>query len=194
MPRNSGNRVKVLTIVLAALVAACSTSGDSANKAASPAETRNQLEARAHSGNVDAQFLLGFELCCGQGDARGQKDIPRATTWLCRAATQGDPRARFHLGRIYADGLDDVSVTAKLMRQLGAGSEGKGAKPRLAAMWFDLAMASGHPEAARHRLMLTKSLTREDVMAVEKMRARWREQPCEWRAVHAAASGLPKTQ
>ena len=185
MPRLSGNWIRILILVCATAIAGCTSSRDGAETPPRSDEQRHQLEARAQSGERDAQFLLGYELCCGGGDARGRKDIPRATTWLCRAAAQDDPRARFHLGRIYARGLDDVSVTAKVMRSIGASRQGRGASPRLAAVWFDLAMASGHPEAARHRLMLNKSLTPEDIVAIEQMRTRWRELPCEWNAIHA---------
>ncbi len=183
MPRLSGNWLRILGIISAMVVAGCSSpSRDTTETPPRTAKERQQLEARAQSGERNAQFLLGYELCCGTS----RRDIPRATTWLCRAAAQGEPRARFHLGQIYSRGLDDVSVTAKVMRSLGTSGGGKNARPRLAAVWFDLAMASGHPDAARHRLMLNKSLTPEDIVAIEKMRAQWRSLPCEWNAVFAA--------
>lgn len=182
MPRLSGNWPRILIVICATAIAGCSASRDAAETPPRTDEQRRQVEARAQAGEMDAQFLLGYELCCGGS----RKDIPRATTWLCRAAAQGEPRPRFHLGRIYARGLDDVSVTAKMMRSLGASAKGRDARPLLAAVWFDLAMATGHPDAARHRLMLNKSLTPEDIVAIEKMRNGWRALPCEWNVVYAA--------
>lgn len=185
MPRLSGNWPRILIVTCAMAVAGCSASPDAAESPPRTDKERQRLEARAQEGEMNAQFLLGYELCCGGS----RKNIPRATTWLCRAAAQGEPRSRFHLGRIYAQGLDDVSVTAKVMRSLGASGKGSDARPLLSAVWFDLAMASGHPDAARHRLMLNKSLTPEDIVTIEKMRRNWRSLPCEWNVVYAAPRG-----
>lgn len=164
--------------VAAVVLAAC---GGGAPPPVAPAGP--DLATRAASGEVEAQYLLGVEICCGSGNARGRRDTAESTAWLCRAARQGEPRAQYRLGVIYAAGLDESGIGSKIF---GAGSSRS--KPRLAAMWFDLAMAAGHGEAASRRLALGRRLSAEDHLAVEKMRARWREAPCDWQAVYGAAA------
>lgn len=167
------------------MLGGCSASKDTASAAKPPtaAEQKKARRALAESGDREAQFLLGFELCCGDGGEDGRRNLPEATVWLCQAAHQGEPRARFRLGQIYARDLDDSSLTAKMKRSLGFGASDR-ARPRLAAMWYDLAMAGGHDAAAHNRLVLNKSMTAEDQRAVERMRANWREMPCRWRDVY----------
>ena len=173
-------------LTLALFIGACSSSDDKP-KPKSAAELRQETITQAMAGDADAQYQLGHDLCCGQGDADGKKDIALATQWLCRAAHQNNPRAQYRLGMIYAGNLVEGGLTARLMRQV-ISSSGPKPHPRLAAMWFDLAMASGHEEAAKRRIILTKKMEAADHLAVEKMRAQWRNAPCEWQKVHGIPS------
>lgn len=169
-------------LILALILGACGSSGEKP-KPKSTAELRQEMINQAMAGDADAQYRLGYDLCCGQGDAGGKYDIALATQWLCRAAHQNNPRAQYRLGIIYAGNLVEDGLTARLMRQV-VSSSGPKPQPRLAAMWFDLAMASGHEEAAKRRIILTKKMEKTDHLAVEKMRAKWRNAPCEWQTVH----------
>ena len=49
-----------------------------------------------------------------------------------------------------------------------------------------LVLISEHIAPALERLALGKNLSVQDHLAVEKMRADWRNAPCEWSAVHAS--------
>ena len=169
---------------LAGLLPALAACGSSATPSASPADQRRDLMAKANAGDAEAQFLVGFDLCCGDGGEQGRRNVAQATVWLCRAAHQGEPRAQYNLGMIYAAGLADNDLGSRLMRKIGSGAGP--AKPRLAAMWLDLAMAGGHRDAPARRLALGKNLTAQDHLAVETMRVAWRDAPCEWAAVHAS--------
>ena len=168
----------------AGLLLALAACGSGATPSPSRAEQRRDLITQANVGNAEAQFLVGFDLCCGDGGEQGRRDVPQATVWLCRAAHQGEPRAQYNLGMIYAAGLADNDLGSRLMRKIGSGAGP--AKPRLAAMWLDLAMAGGHRDAPARRLALGKNLTAQDHLAVETMRVAWRDAPCEWAAVHAS--------
>lgn len=180
------NRLLSVAAVLAVVttLAACGSSGKDGY--VSKADQRRELMAKAQSGDAEAQFLVGYELCCGDGDERGRQDVALASRWLCRAAHQGEPRAQYRLGQIYAAGVGDEGLGGRLMRRIGM-SGGPPPKLRLAAMWLDLAMAAGHQEAAQQRIALGKRMSAADHIAVEKMRAKWRETPCEWQAVHGVA-------
>jgi TPR repeat protein len=169
-------------LLLALILGACSSSADKP-KPKSNAELRQDTVTQAMAGDADAQYRLGYDLCCGQGDARGKYDVALATQWLCRAAHQNNARAQYRLGMIYAGNLVESGLTARLLRQV-ISSNGPKPQPRLAAMWLDLAMASGHEQAGKRRIDLTKQMEAADHIAVEKMRAKWRSAPCEWNTVH----------
>ena len=171
-------------VAFAGLLPALVACGSSSTPSPSRADQRRDLMAQAHAGDAQAQFLVGFDLCCGDGGEQGRRDVAQSTGWLCRAAHQGEPRAQYNLGMIYAAGLADDGLGSRLMRKIG--SDTGNAKPRLAAMWLDLAMAGGHQDAPSRRLALGKKLSVQDHLAVEKMRADWRKAPCEWGAVYSS--------
>jgi hypothetical protein len=172
----------ILALVMS--LAACGSS--STDGYVSKADQRRELLTKAEAGEAEAQFLVGYELCCGDGDERGRRDIALASRWLCRAAHQGEPRAQYRLGQIYAAGVGNEGFGGRLMRRIGM-NDAPPPKLRLAAMWLDLAMAAGHQEAAQHRIALGKRMSAADHIAVEKMRSKWREAPCEWQAVYGVA-------
>jgi TPR repeat protein len=83
------------------------------------------LRPLAESGNVRAQFLLGFMYEGGMGVL--QDDI-EAAKWYRRAADTGDDIAQYHIGIMHLNG---EGVPRDLVR---------------AYMWLDLAAMRGHPQ------------------------------------------------
>ncbi|MGE0651057.1 MAG: hypothetical protein AB7P12_04830 [Alphaproteobacteria bacterium] len=180
------NRLLCAAAALAVVTTLAACGSSSKESYVSKADQRRELLAKAQAGDAEAQFLVGYELCCGDGDERGRQDLALASRWLCRAAHQGEPRAQYRLGHIYAAGVGDEGLGGRLMRRIGVNG-GPPPKLRLAAMWLDLAMAAGHQEAAQQRIALGKRMKAADHIAVEKMRSKWREAPCEWQAVYGVA-------
>ncbi len=169
----------VASVLLA--LAACGSSGEKK----SAADSRREIAARAEAGNAEEQYLLGMEICCGGGDVRGRNDLALATQWFCRAARQGEPRAQYRLGLIYGGPLVAETIGGRLLGRIGGGN-GLQPKPALAAMWLDLAMAAGHEDASARRIALGKRMTPADHLAAEKLRARWREEPCDLQSVYGS--------
>lgn len=62
------------------------------------------LEKRANAGDVRAECLLGRAYSVGDGLPAHRADIPRAVTWLNKAAGQGDVEAVYLLGSLMAGG------------------------------------------------------------------------------------------
>lgn len=60
---------------------------------------RNELEKKAKSGNIEAQFELA-EILLKQGDQSSKKE---ALTWFEKAGERGNAEAQYRLGRLYLD-------------------------------------------------------------------------------------------
>jgi hypothetical protein len=77
------------------------------------------LRSEAERGGVAAQVALGVLLLEGH-------DYPEAHRWFLEAARRGVPRARYHLGRMYALGLGiarDVPMARSLLEVASQGGE-----------------------------------------------------------------------
>src|SRR5882724_4093025 len=70
-----------------------------------------QLNTKAISGDLEAQFSLGWCYCNGYGVP---KDRAEAAIWFRKAAEQGNAKAQFYLGICYSsgDGVSKDSVKA----------------------------------------------------------------------------------
>ena len=96
----------------------------------------------AQGGNANAQTKMGVFLARGLGLAQ---DYTQAAGWFREAAEQHHAQAQFNLGILYAtgSGVDEDRVQA--------------------LMWLNLAHQAGVEQAARHRKLLIREMTPEDV-------------------------------
>jgi TPR repeat protein len=165
----SGSRasVSILVLVLALTVSACGSSGGKTARD----EAGRDVASLAAQGDASAQYAMG--------QASKSSNAATATQWFCKAARQGEARAQFELAMIYGNDLLETGLGARIMRIGGGSGEVSSSNARLAAMWLDLAMANGHKEAAKRRIALGKRMSAADHIAVEKLRAKWQEVPCE---------------
>lgn len=106
------------------------------------AEAAKWYRLAADQGDAQAQYNLGVMYDLGQGVPQ---DDAKAVKWYRLAADQGFAQAQYKLGIIY--------------------DNGKGV-PRdhvVAHIWFNLAAAQGFDSAAKKRVYVVKSMTREQM-------------------------------
>ena len=106
----------------------------------------------AETGDRDAQSLLGLMHLFGQGTPQS---YPKAILWLRRAAAQGEPKAQFKLGTLYASGQSYKS-------------QGLERDYQKAAMWFIIAEESGHPEAGKSLKKITDEISPPDMLVAQR--------------------------
>jgi uncharacterized protein len=111
------------------------------------------LRPLAESGNVRAQFLLGFMYEGGMGVS--QDDI-EAAKWYRRAADTGDDIAQYHIGIMHLDG------------------RGMPRDPVRAYMWLDLAATRGHRGAAMDRDKLAGSMSAAQIAEAQELARKWK--------------------
>jgi TPR repeat protein len=111
------------------------------------------LRPIAESGNVRAQFLLGFMYEGGMGVP---EDDTEAAKWYRRAADTGDDYAQYHMGVMHRDGQ---GVPRDLVR---------------AYMWLDLAAMRGHQGAAMDRDRLAGSMSAAQIAEAQELARKWK--------------------
>jgi len=98
-----------------------------------------ELKPFAQSGEVDAQFALGWMYLHGAIDTEIETDAIEAMYWFRKAAEQGDDQSQLILGRIYANGDGNVGVDlekAKYWFELAANQGNQDAQYRLSMMYM----------------------------------------------------------
>ena len=109
------------------------------------------LQERAIQGESDAQWQL-----YKYRKSRGEHDFK----WLCKAAEQGDYRARWELGYLHQRGLHGVRKDLVL-----------------SVMWFNLVESDGHnPGGVGY---IRKLLTPEQLNEAEQLYVNWKPGDCE---------------
>ena len=91
------------------------------------------------------------------GNGQGvPQDFAEAAKWYRKAALQGHGPAQYALGLMYynGQGVRQDNVQAHL--------------------WFSLKTDAGDAEAARHRDMVTKLMTPEQIAKAEQLAGKWR--------------------
>lgn len=134
-------------------------------------QVAERLERAAETGDPVAQNRFGLRLVEGSGLLRSDE---QARKWLRRAAQQGYAEAQFNLG--------NLSQSASLRPS----STGVGEARIEAYVWFHLAAAQGHAQAAASCEMLNLQLTDAE-LAEGNRRANGFECKKE-----APAQGIPK--
>ncbi|GGA21319.1 tetratricopeptide repeat protein [Neptunicoccus cionae] len=95
-------------------------------------QTVTLLTPAAHSGNAEAEFLLGRIYALGLGHS---KDPVRGVEFLKRAAGKGHPAAQLHLSKAYASGAGLAApdpLRALLWAELAVQAKAEGATDHLA--------------------------------------------------------------
>ena len=111
------------------------------------------LRPLAESGNVRAQFFLGFMYEGGMGVSR---DNIEAAKWYRRAADTGDGIAQYHIGTMHLDGR-------VLPRD-----------PVRGYMWLDLAATRGNRDAAMDRDKLARSMSADQIAKAQELARKWK--------------------
>lgn len=113
------------------------------------AEAVRWLSIPAERGSAKAQSILA-------GAYYNAKDYTQALKWYRLAAEQGDPGAQHNLGALYYDG------------------EGVPQNHVAAYIWFSLAAAQGHQDAARFRNEIARMMNPEQLAEAQKQASEWR--------------------
>ncbi len=94
----------------------------------------------------------------GQGQIGISLSIAKsaAVKWYRRAAEQGDARAQYNLGLLYANG------------------EGVPQDFVQAHLWYSLAATRGDTDAQNNRDIVTKRMTREQIAEAQRLARDWR--------------------
>lgn len=174
--------MKFVGIVLtAAMLSGCAAVAvQGASRAKDNAEIIGNEDAAA-AGDVAAQMKMGDAHCCTIAGAAGVLNNQKATEWYCKAARQGDRRAKYELGRIYSgDLVRGMNAPAKLGALVTTQRENK----PLALMWFNLAAEAGDDDAARKAARLSEDMTAPERLQASVRQQDWRNQACEWNAVY----------
>lgn len=138
-------------------------------------------ESAAEQGDASAQMKLADSHCCTIAGSVGVLNNQKATSWYCKAAAQGEPRAYHELGRIYS---------GDLVRGLNAPAKAAALFTRqrenlpLALMWFSLAHEAGYGDAAEEISDLREKMSSPEILQASLRMKSWREQPCEWNKVY----------
>ena len=147
----------VFTLVASISLLACSSIESS--------EPKSELEQRALSGDVVAEYQLGRQYA-----ASGLSQEPQAIYWLCRAAKEGHMPAQLELAMLYAE-------DAK------AGNNTKGGGSRLstwgnAYFWYTAAASQGSEEALSGREHVAANMDEGEITEVKRKATRWQQAVC----------------
>ena len=157
MPMLKQNLNHVFPFVTILCLFACSSMDSS--------EPKSELEQRAQSGDVDAEYQLGRQYA-----ASGPSQEPQAIYWLCRAAKEGYIPAQLELAMLYAE-------DAK------AGNNAKGSSSRLstwgnAYFWYTAAASQGSDKALAGREDVAANMDEGEIMEVKRKATRWQKAVC----------------
>ncbi len=135
----------------------------------------------AEKGDPVAQYEMGKAHCCTIAGSMGVLNNQKATHWFCKAANQHNADAQYELDRIYAgDLVRGLNGPAKIGALL---TEQPMNKP-LSLMWFELANANGHHEAAEKAKALSNDMTPAEIVEAALRKKAPRSQACEWNDVY----------
>lgn len=133
---------------------------------------RAELEEKAETGDVEAQYELGLANCCmGVGFS-----TQVATEWLCQAAHQSHPAAMYELGRIY---LGEISRTPAPGQKLVRLATAKESHPH-AHMWLSLAVENGFEKAEKKFSALQLDISERDKRIANTLAIDWENAACEY--------------
>lgn len=153
----------LLPLLTIPLLAGCYERVLNAAKHTLPMMDRAQLIKQAETGDVEAQYELGKNYCCGVGL---YYDNAEALHWWCAAAKQGQADAMFEIGRMFENtrSIQGSAVPTDPVR---------------AYTYYLLAEARYQKDAAFFRKDLGKRMTAAQRMDAEANASNWPNIPCE---------------
>ena len=147
--------IRQVTILLAFLLMLSSAvtaqdfdKGVAAYKAGDYGAALKEFRPLAESGNVSAQYNLGFMYDIGQGVIQDSKE---AVKWYKLSAEQGHAKAQSNLGFMYDIGQGVIQDYA------------------MAHMWFNIGAANGNEISGTNRDAIAKEMTSEDISKAQAM-------------------------
>lgn len=124
---------------------------------------RGVIYKNAMDGDVEAQYDLGTNYCCGPGILH---DTPQALYWWCQAGRQGQKDALYQIGTLFEN-------TRRIV-----GSEVP-VDPAKAYAYYSLAEKRHSQEGAAARARLEKTLSPEDRSKADEIIRFWPNMECE---------------
>lgn len=124
---------------------------------------RAMLIKMAETGDVEAQYTLGKNYCCGGGI---YYDNAEALHWWCAAAKQSQADAMFEIGKLY-ENTREIEGSAVPT------------DPVKAYAFYALAESRYHKEAGLFRQKVEKKLMPAQVTEAQSLAAHWPQIPCE---------------
>ena len=183
--------IAVCVCVLTASVAAAKYSQQECDKyyfSAQYDEAYQCIRSMASEGDPQSQFNLAVLYHLGQGVS---KNKAKTIYWLTKAAENNHPNAQFGVGAAYEAGfgVDKNLVTAAEWYEKAANQGHAAAQTNLGVMygngegvtsndiialkWFRLAASKGSDKAKRNAELISKRMTREEIMEADAMAASW---------------------
>ncbi|MDJ0956595.1 MAG: hypothetical protein QNI91_07050 [Arenicellales bacterium] len=129
------------------------------------AEPKSELEQRAQSGDIDAEYQLGRQYA-----ASGLSQEPQAIYWLCRAAKEGHVPAQLELAMFYAEDA-----------KTGDNTKGDGSRLSTwgnAYFWYTAAASQGSEKALTGRDDVAANMDEGEIMEVKRKATRWQQAVC----------------
>ena len=124
---------------------------------------RGRLIKMAEDGDVEAQYMLGKNYCCGLGTFY---DNGQALYWWCQAARQEQADAMYEIGRMFANTRGTVGSEIPV-------------DPARAYAYYTLAENRYQKDAGILRKELEKTLTPSQRASANSMIQNWPNIPCE---------------
>jgi len=124
---------------------------------------RGVIYKNAMDGDVEAQYDLGKNYCCGAGILH---DTPQALYWWCQAGRQGQKDALYEIGTLFENTRGIVGGEIPV-------------DPAKAYAFYTLAEKRHHKEAGIARKRLEKTLSEDDRAKADEIIRFWPNIECE---------------
>lgn len=152
----------LITLLIVASLSGCMAKAVELVKKSVPLPERVHLLKMAEAGDVEAQYMLGKNYCCGLGVF---KDNAEALHWYCMAAKQDQADAFYEIGTLFENtrGLQGSAVPTDPVR---------------AYAFYELAENRYQKDARKARLFLEQKLSQDQKNAAAMLVAQWPNIPC----------------
>ncbi len=152
----------VITLLFSFMLTGCLSKAVNLARTAPDMAERAQLLRLAEGGDVEAQYTLGKNYCCGLGTF---KDNAESLHWYCMAAKQDQADAFYEIGTLFEN---TRSIKGSAVPT----------DPAKAYAFYQLAESRYQKDSAKARQFLEQKLTLEQKNKAAKMVADWPNIPC----------------
>ena len=152
----------VITLCMVVLLSGCVAKAVDLVKKTVPLADRAQLLKFAENGDVEAQYMLAKNYCCGLGLF---KDNAESLHWYCMAAKQDQADAFYEIGALFENtrGIEGSAVPTD---------------PARAYAFYQLAENRFQKDAAKARKYLEQKMTPEQKTKAAGIVKDWPNVPC----------------